>query len=424
MISEIIFIISELCLAYVIYRAVKAMSGNLKTNRLLAIGSCLGYSLITALSYRLLNIPLVTLATNVICLYIICLNYEGRIKNYVFRTIAVYILLAIAETFAMILMNQTFTKVAAVNEVIIEDNVILVARLIQFFIVFIMERLIIRRHENEMPLYHMLFFIFVGAVSIYLKIVLCVVMQERRLLLMITSICIVAVNFAMIIIYEMLEREMAENRNNQLIKLKNQAYENEMQLMLKNDNDIRILKHDIKNHWLIVNSFLEDNKTDKAKEYLADMIERINNNQRLLQSENPGLDALINYKMQEAQKDNIEVTIESKIPRNLKIKDIHLTAIVGNLLDNAVSAAKNAEKPRIDICLSYSKCNLIITISNTYDGELIYKNDKLVTKKHDKHLHGLGLKSVEQEILSVGGYFDISHDKESFIVKVMLPVSE
>lgn len=68
------------------------------------------------------------------------------------------------------------------------------------------------------------------------------------------------------------------------------------------------------------------------------------------------------------------------------------------------------------------KENLIISIDNTYDGQLIYKNNSIVSRKKDKEYHGFGIKSIEKEIEGIGGVLDISHDNERFVAKVVIPL--
>ena len=122
--SLVVFIVTELCLAYILYRGVRAMSGQLGTNRIIEILSYIGYILVTGTAYKILNMPLITLGLNLVCLYLICINYEGSIKSYMFRVAAVYILLVAGETIAMIIMNQQFSKVSSFNKSYSEDSVL------------------------------------------------------------------------------------------------------------------------------------------------------------------------------------------------------------------------------------------------------------------------------------------------------------
>lgn len=420
--SLVVFIVTELCLAYILYRGVRAMSGQLETNRIIEILSYIGYILVTGIAYKILNMPLITLGLNLVCLYLICINYEGSIKSYMFRVAAVYILLVAGETIAMIIMNQQFSKVSSFNKSYSEDSVLLLARLIQFMIIYIVEKTITFRDSNELSLYNLILFILTGVISGYLQFVMCFVLKEQKALLLITDICILILNFLIVIIYEKLELEMIKNKDNQIISLKNEAYENEIQLMLNNEDNIKLLRHDIKNHCLAIDSYLGDGHIDKARDYLKKMLEKTEVQDRWMDSGNPIIDGLINYKLHNIDRQKTKIHVESKIPAGLKVDDYKMAVIIGNLLDNAITAISSTDTPEINIAVSYMKENLIISIDNTYDGQLIYKNNSIVSRKKDKEYHGFGIKSIEKEIEGIGGVLDISHDNERFVAKVVIPL--
>lgn len=420
--SLVVFIVTELCLAYILYRGVRAMSGQLRTNRIIEILSYIGYVLLTGAAYKILNMPLITLSLNLLCLYLICINYEGSVKDYIFRIMAIYIMVLAGETMAMIIMNQQFAKVGAVNESFVGDSALLLARLIQFIIIYTVEKTICFRNSNELPVYHLVLFVLVGAISGYLQVVMCFILIEKKALLLMTEIGILILNFLIVIIYEKLEMEMIKNKDNQIISLKNEAYENEIQLMLNNEANIKLLRHDIKNHCLAIDSYLSDGHIDKARDYLKKMLERTELQDRWMDSGNPIIDGLINYKLHNIDRQKTKIHVESKIPAGLKVDDYKMAVIIGNLLDNAITAINSTDTPEINIAVSYVKENLIISIDNTYDGQLIYKGNSIVSRKKDKEHHGFGIKSIEKEIEGIGGVLDISHDNERFVAKVVIPL--
>lgn len=420
--SLVVFIVTELCLAYILYRGIRAMSGQLRTNRIIEILSYIGCILVTGTAYKILNMPLITLTLNLLCLYFICMNYQGSIKNYIFRTIVIYFMMVAGETIAMIIMNQQFAKVGSFNESFAGDSALLLARLIQFIIIYIVEKTICFRNTNELPVYHLVLFVLVGAISGYLQVVMCYILIEKKVLLLMTEIGILILNFLIVIIYEKLEMEMIKNKDNQIISLKNEAYENEIQLMLNNEANIKLIRHDIKNHCLAIDSYLGDGHIDKARDYLKKMLEKTEVQDRWMDSGNPIIDGLINYKLHNIDRQKTKIHVESKIPAGLKVDDYKMAVIIGNLLDNAITAINSTDTPEINIAVSYIKENLIISIDNTYDGQLIYKNNSIVSRKKDKEHHGFGIKSIEKEIEGIGGVLDISHDNERFVAKVVIPL--
>ena len=93
-----------------------------------------------------------------------------------------------------------------------------------------------------------------------------------------------------------------------------------------------------------------------------------------------------------------------------------ITAVVGNLIDNAITATQNLEKEdrRIFVNIYYDKGRMFINIENTFDGKLIKKNGKLETRKFDKEYHGYGLKNIQKIMEKYNGYIEYDNNNRLF----------
>ena len=98
-----------------------------------------------------------------------------------------------------------------------------------------------------------------------------------------------------------------------------------------------------------------------------------------------------------------------------------ITAILGNLLDNAITAIEQSSNRMLDLRISYNLGNLIIFIDNSFEGNLIVKKDKLKTTKSDYTKHGMGLTNVEKSLENYGGEIRIKHTDKIFSVSVIIP---
>ena len=72
---------------------------------------------------------------------------------------------------------------------------------------------------------------------------------------------------------------------------------------------------------------------------------------------------------------NIEFNVKCQIDENIKIKDIDLVSLLGNLLENALNACVKSdnELKKVEIYITVNNNKLIIICENTcdYDLELI-----------------------------------------------------
>ena len=98
-----------------------------------------------------------------------------------------------------------------------------------------------------------------------------------------------------------------------------------------------------------------------------------------------------------AEQKDIRTEINIEFPRNANIRSMDLTAILGNLLDNALEAAETAEGRMRFLKLTIRRINamLIIKAENGCGREPVSIKGEWQTGKKDMGFHGWGLKSAE-----------------------------
>ncbi|MDD3172881.1 MAG: ATP-binding protein, partial [Herbinix sp.] len=133
--------------------------------------------------------------------------------------------------------------------------------------------------------------------------------------------------------------------------------------------------------------------------------------------------SILNYKLQNAKANGIKATIEAKIPEQLNVKSFDIAIIMGNLLDNAIEAVSKLENDKeITIRINFRKNTLYIHVNNTYNGTVLYKNNKISTSQTDKSHHGIGLNNIEEVIKKYNGTMEIHHTSNNFIVDILIYV--
>lgn len=137
---------------------------------------------------------------------------------------------------------------------------------------------------------------------------------------------------------------------------------------------------------------------------------------------NVAIDSVINFKLNEAESNGIAIETDIDVPNNLLLDPSDITSVMGNLIDNAITAAKQLEKEKrkISVSIYYDRGRLFIKIKNTFDGKLIRNNGKLVTRKTNKNDHGYGLKNIEKTMEKYDGYIEYDTEDELFKVTAMM----
>lgn len=201
------------------------------------------------------------------------------------------------------------------------------------------------------------------------------------------------------------------------------AYENEMQIIKQSTEAVTLLKHDMKNHLLMLGEMYRSDKKDEIEPYLDSILYQLDNDS-IAQSNNFVIDSIINFKLGSARTKDFNVNVEISVPQALNIPPKDITAILGNLLDNAITATEKSEEKNINIKINYRMGNLIILIDNSFDGNLISENSKLKTTKVVKQNHGLGLKSVKIILEKYDGELETEYTSNVFSVSVLIPIEE
>ena len=107
------------------------------------------------------------------------------------------------------------------------------------------------------------------------------------------------------------------------------------------------------------------------------------------------------------------------------VRDTDLIAMLGNMLDNAVSAAARKGKGasvRVWIFMQKDGKLCLMKVLNDFTGELKESGGRLLSTKEEPGLHGIGMESISKTAEKYNGFFEYYVDKEKFCAVVVLPV--
>lgn len=183
------------------------------------------------------------------------------------------------------------------------------------------------------------------------------------------------------------------------------------------------LFHDFHNHIGVLRQLLSHQKYDEAQGYLDELQAPIRELVDTVWTADETVDYLINSKMQTAAEEGISFTAQVEFPRHTNIESADMCAILGNLLDNALEAARQiTEQKQRSIELTIRRINqmLVIKVENTYSGRTVAEDGRLKTTKTDGGLHGWGLKSAETAAEKYDGMVRTSCGERTFRAVVTL----
>lgn len=177
------------------------------------------------------------------------------------------------------------------------------------------------------------------------------------------------------------------------------------------------LFHDFHNHIDVLRQFLVHQQHTKAIEYLNELQEPMKEITDRIWTGDGTVDYLINSKVTAAAVNQIQLQVQVEFPRHTNIKSADLCAILGNLLDNALEAAKKVPDPRqrtIQLTIRRINQMLVIKVENYFTEVPVKENGTLKTSKAEKGLHGWGLKSAQTAAGKYDGMVRTSYEGNIF----------
>lgn len=196
---------------------------------------------------------------------------------------------------------------------------------------------------------------------------------------------------------------------------KQKELENEIK---KTQEQMRLLKHDMKNHILVIAGFIEQGKDAEAKQYVSDILDKLNKMYTYVNVGNALLNYIINSKLSKAKELGIEIKAQIENLEFAYMDSMDFSALLNNVLDNAIEAAVLATKKYIEVKILSVKGFDTICVKNTVISSVLESNPNLETTKEDEG-HGYGLKQIKGVVEKYDGMLDIEEDNGMFVVNIM-----
>ncbi len=177
------------------------------------------------------------------------------------------------------------------------------------------------------------------------------------------------------------------------------------------------LFHDFHNHIGVLRQLLSHSKSAEAMRYLDELQMPMQEMTDTVWTGDETVDYLINSKAATAKEHGIHYQVQVEFPRHTNLRSADLCAILGNLLDNALEAARQVPAPEqrfVRLVIRRINQMLVIKTENSYTTAPIEKNGALKTSKEENGLHGWGLKSAQTAAEKYDGMIQTSYSNDVF----------
>ena len=181
-------------------------------------------------------------------------------------------------------------------------------------------------------------------------------------------------------------------------------------------------RHDYRNHIQTMKAYAASENWDAIKRYLDLLDDDLTTVDTVIKTGNPMTDAILNSKISLANSRNIKVIADANIPMKLKLSEIDLCCIIGNLFDNAIEASvKLPEDQRvIRVYMDLRNTQLYISFTNFTAGKKMKKEGKLFRSTKGEG-HGFGLIRIDTIVERLDGYISRNSEDGAFTTEILLP---
>ena len=185
---------------------------------------------------------------------------------------------------------------------------------------------------------------------------------------------------------------------------------------------IRGWRHDYRNHIQMMKVLAANGDMDALKVYLDELDTDLNTVDTVVKTGNPMADAILNSKISLARSRNIPTRVDAHIPVKLKMSELDLCCIIGNLFDNAMEAslALPEEKRLIRVYMDMKGTQLYISFTNFTAAKKLSKVGRgFKTSKGEGH--GFGLVRMDDIVSRYDGYLSRNSEDGAFTTEILIP---
>lgn len=229
---------------------------------------------------------------------------------------------------------------------------------------------------------------------------------------------VLAAVFMMIFMYAknvLYLREQEQRDKVQIAQLQQQyAY---YQDKLKDEERIRSIYHDLKNHLLVMES---RQNTEETRQMAETLRSQIADYEDYVHTGNEFLDIILKDKAAKAREKQIDFSAMVDFHGIDFMEPLDISTIFGNAIDNAIEASENLPEYKRLITVKAERVRdmLLITIeNNTAPGNHLTEG----TTKKDRFVHGFGIPNIKKAVEKYGGQCSFQQEERVYRLKILIP---
>lgn len=225
-------------------------------------------------------------------------------------------------------------------------------------------------------------------------------------------------------LYLHIGREKEYQKENQLMQMNHRLLERNMELLEESVESSRRIRHDVRHHNAVIIEYARLGQNKELLQYLQEYNKGTDEKMPEAVCANTAVNNVLQAYTKKAEKEQIQVTLDVELSRNLAIPNIDLVTILANAYENAIYGCievKKQSKERecfIYLMIKRKKNKLVIYCKNTCTMETELKNGQ----PKPEFTGGIGVSSIIKTADHFGGEYDFKNDNGVFIFRLIMNI--
>ena len=233
-------------------------------------------------------------------------------------------------------------------------------------------------------------------------------------------ISIVAI-LVVIVMFQNWKEMQEEQRGQELVLNQISDMKKHIEEVEKLYRDIRSMRHDMGNHIQTLEHLVAHNNMDDATEYLEHLKNEWDEVSPEIKTGSPVIDVILMEKLREAKERQIRFLSDFHYPHNTKLNAFDLSVIMNNALNNCMENV-SGDDPYISISSFRKNSIFMITIKNSFGGQLNFGDSDLPETTKSGMEHGMGLNNIRRVARMYMGDISLEQGNEEVILSIMMQV--
>lgn len=340
-----------------------------------------------------LMIPLLNMAVHVLLFGMLtCFLYSGgKGINRIVEVEALYIVIAISESLGMLLLDFLLKATGRIPDspAILKSMETAFSKIAVLFLYYVVYSRLWKKTELRTKKQYFLYFIMFLYSIVNILMLTTISDRENLVILMVCVGSIIFCNMYMLYFIK-----FSDERN--IYKLKVEMMEQQEKLqygnykiqMEKYTEAMRII-HDVDKYVKHMETLYRERLMEEAIVYADQISDRLKGLLPTKFTDNPILNCLLSEKKKEAEVLGIQFEVKNFTGEVNFMRAIDITTLFGNLIDNAMTAAKCTEEKYVGVSVNMLNEMVSIRVDNSVKQEIPIKNGEIWNK-------GIGILNIER----------------------------